>query len=203
MRLYSYNAGWWVQSILCYLLLIIIVRLSLGHEVMPSYLIQAVVITAAIFASSINPFQELHHDFNSGHLQQFMMLGVWRIIPGSVYLAVKLIIINLCFVIVQPITFLLLSVPRENYFPLFSATIMAVSYNLIITFLISCLNVGKQNNLLLMLLSLPLVIPGVLLSIMGIGQPSCWWLSLSVIAALLPLVVWMGEKVLLAVLSDG
>jgi len=202
MRLYSYNVSWWVQSLLCYMLLIIISRLSLASNAVPEYVVQTIVITAAIFASSINPFQELHNDFNSGHLQQFMMLGVWRIIPGGVYIIVKLIVMNLSFVVMQPVTCMLLSIPSDRCGALLMAILTAVSYNIIITFLISCLNVGKENNLLLSILSLPLAIPGMLLAIMGMEQPSYHHLALAVILALLPLTIWMAEKILLAALSE-
>lgn len=203
IRLYNHNVSWWLQALVCYLLLVIINHLCLGPTIPSRYVSHGILIASAVIASSISPFQELHHDYKNGQLQQFMMLGIWNIIPGSVYLGIRLIVVNTSFALILPLSLLLLSIPYTDYMAMLRATVIVISYNLIITFLVCCLSISKPNNLLLAALSIPLTVPGIVLAVLGIEQPYYHALALAFIMALLPLTSWMGEKILLATLIDA
>lgn len=202
LRLHTKNFSWLLKHTLCYLLLIIISHIGFGFDKMPNNILYSIVITSAIFSSCINPFQELNNDFNSGHLQQFMLLGIWRIIPSCSYLSTRLSLSNLSFIAVQPIAFMLLNVESTQFAGLLFASIITISYNLIITFIITCLMLGNPNNLLLTLLSLPLSIPGIIFASLGINHTSYHWLGLSALLVMAPISVWLGEKIMISALSE-
>lgn len=203
LKLYLTNPNWLVNHLLCYLLFLIISHLVLSNIAHSIKLGTSLILLITTFITSISPFHELDNDFKSGHLQQFMILGVWKIIPTSFYLISRIIVINISFIALQPLALLILGIPIKMLIPLIIATTITISYNTLISYIISCLSLNNNSTLLLPILSLPLSIPGVLLAELSLEHTQYNYIAFSIIMALIPINILLGEKIISASLSNS
>jgi heme exporter protein CcmB len=184
-------------------MLIIVSRISMPATGTESSLYGSYIILCAVFSSTINSFQELYHDFKTGHIHQFMISNLSGTSVTATYLLFKLFANNLLLIMVQPLIMIILSIPIEEMTSISTAALLAVSYNTIIAFVASCLNSINQNNILILILTLPLTIPAIILSIAGINHSGYHLLLTAIILSALPLSIFICEKVIIASISEG
>ena len=128
------NSGWLLQYIICYLLLIITSRISLPSEGVSVEIYHSYIILCAVFSSTINSFQELHNDFQTGHIQQFMISPLSGTSITATYVFFRVIANNLILITVQPIVMIILGMPIEKMTSISIASLLAVTYTTIISF---------------------------------------------------------------------
>lgn len=197
------NLGWLLQYIISYLLLIIISRISLPSEGAPMEIYHSYIIVCAVFSSTINSFQELYNDFQTGHIHQFMISTLSGLSITATYIFFRLIANNLILITVQPIVMIILGMPIEKMISTSVASLLAVTYTTIISFVVSSLNAINQNNYLILILTLPLTTPGIILSIAGIDQSSYHILLIVIILSALPLSIFICERIITESISEG
>lgn len=168
------NIGSVVQSIFYFIFSIIIFSVSFGGQSNPETSI-GVIFSLLLFSIMLSMQSLIKDDYREGVIEQLLLTGVMfeSVIIGKILSSV--IINSMLYILALPVVMMLLDMNSQSFLILIAAGSLSILGASFITLFCSAISLEANNKVLFSIISLPLLIPIIILGTLSITASYYIW----------------------------
>lgn len=176
-----------VQSIAFLVIMTTTFRMAMGYINLAPTMSMGILNTLIVLSLLLASNTLLHDDLKTLHLEQFIMTGVMlEVVLVAKWLA-QFLILAILFAIVLPILTYMLSCDSLLSAPTFIVMALLIANTNAILILCNAICLGCAQTMMMAVLSMPLLIPSIILAIISVEDHSYIWLMFALFLCSFPI----------------
>ncbi|MBS0236538.1 MAG: heme exporter protein CcmB [Proteobacteria bacterium] len=202
-RLLAARKHEFTQTVAFFFMAITLFRMSIGLTELSMELIAAISYCSWLFALMLTSSSALEADFARGYLHQFYLTGVALEVPLLAYYAISTLFYLTIWLLSSPLVMLIMDVDYDQYLPFIAAgVLMTLTLN---STLLTCraMLLGSTPSVLLAILTIPLLLPIVIITMLSIQQLSYMFVLLLLWLGLMPISMITGAYAITTAFDDA